>query len=339
MNRQPKISIITPSLNCARYIRDCIESVLAQEYDNFEHIVVDGASTDGTVEILQEYPHLRWISEPDRGEAEAVNKALRMVTGDIIGWLNADDCYVEGVFHRVAAEIDPHRGRHLVYGKTVFLDERGRPTHWVIPIAPVNVITLTRWFTLNLFQPSMFFSRELVQDVGFFREDLRYGTDYDYWFRIAVKGYTFHFVDRVLSKARIYRPGGKTETPYAVKAQEWLEISKAYHRYLTPHERTFFWKDYYLFRLRHARLYDNRFPEVPDPEDKHAFAGLLLTLQELGLSTQRLLPFLTDLTASAADMSDLFGLLGFVLQFDGHWAEAGRMFERAMKLETPSPPS
>jgi glycosyltransferase involved in cell wall biosynthesis len=87
MSQAKKISIITPSYNCANYIRHCIESVLSQNYENFEHIIVDGASQDGTVDILQEYPHLKWISEPDKGEAEALNKALRMVTGDIIGWL------------------------------------------------------------------------------------------------------------------------------------------------------------------------------------------------------------------------------------------------------------
>ena len=87
----PVISVITPSLNCAAYIRECIESVLAQDYRNFEHVIIDAASTDETVDILKAYPHLKWISEPDRGEADALNKALRMARGDIIGWLNTDD--------------------------------------------------------------------------------------------------------------------------------------------------------------------------------------------------------------------------------------------------------
>jgi glycosyltransferase involved in cell wall biosynthesis len=94
----PKISVVTPTLNCGQFIRDCIESVLAQNYENFEHIIVDGGSADGTVDVLREYPHLTWVSDPDDGEVFALNKALKMASGDIIGWLNADDWYRDGVF-------------------------------------------------------------------------------------------------------------------------------------------------------------------------------------------------------------------------------------------------
>ena len=91
MKETPKISVVTPTLNCGQFIRDCIESVLAQNYENFEHIIVDGGSADGTVDVLREYPHLTWVSEPDDGEVFALNKALKIASGDIIGWLNADD--------------------------------------------------------------------------------------------------------------------------------------------------------------------------------------------------------------------------------------------------------
>ena len=94
----PKISIVTPSYNSAKFIEDCIQSVLKQNYPNFEHIVIDGGSTDGTVEILKQYPHLKWISEPDEGQSDALNKGFKMAEGDILGWLNADDVYLKNVF-------------------------------------------------------------------------------------------------------------------------------------------------------------------------------------------------------------------------------------------------
>src|SRR5690242_19457333 len=89
----PLVSIVTPSLNQARWLREAIESVRAQDYPHVEHVVVDGGSTDGTLEILREYDHLRWVSEPDRGQSHALNKGFQLATGEIFGWLNADDAY------------------------------------------------------------------------------------------------------------------------------------------------------------------------------------------------------------------------------------------------------
>ncbi len=276
----PKMSIVTPSFNCESYIRNCIESVLGQKYSNFEHIIMDGASKDGTVEILKEYPHLKWVSEPDKGECEALNKALRMATGDIIGWLNADDSYEKEVLPRVVEEMTTFGGADLVYGKTVFVDEDNVPTHWVMPTAPINLITLTRWYNLNLFQPSIFFSRRLFETAGFFREDLQYGIDYEYWFRIASRGFQFRYMDQVLSRAMIYRSGGKTETPYAVKAREWLEICYSYQRYLTYGERLHFWKDYFVFRFRNADTYYKGVP-ITIPNRPEAFIGLMMAHKEV----------------------------------------------------------
>ena len=93
-----KISILTPSFNSAQYIERAIKSVMDQNYDDWEHIVVDGGSNDGTVEILKKYTHIKWISEPDRGQSDAMNKAFAMSRGDIIGYLNADDTYEPNIF-------------------------------------------------------------------------------------------------------------------------------------------------------------------------------------------------------------------------------------------------
>ena len=95
----PRFSVVTPSFNQAEFIRDTIDLVVAQDYPNFEHIVVDGGSTDGTIDILRSYPHLTWTSEPDRGQSDALNKGFSKAQGDVIAWINSDDYYApRGVF-------------------------------------------------------------------------------------------------------------------------------------------------------------------------------------------------------------------------------------------------
>ncbi len=93
-----KISIVTPSYNQGQYIEDAIKSVLAQNYENFEHIIVDACSSDNTLTVLKKYPHLKWVSEPDEGQSDALNKGFEKASGDIIGWLNADDYFLPNAF-------------------------------------------------------------------------------------------------------------------------------------------------------------------------------------------------------------------------------------------------
>jgi glycosyltransferase involved in cell wall biosynthesis len=104
----PKISIVTPTFNGRSTLRDTIESVLAQDYKNWEHIVIDGGSTDGTMDILRAYSHLQWISEKDQGHYHAMNKGIERASGDVIAILNADDCYRAGALRKVAAAFEKH---------------------------------------------------------------------------------------------------------------------------------------------------------------------------------------------------------------------------------------
>ena len=101
-----KISILTPSYNQGEFIEKTIQSVLNQNHENFEHIIIDGGSTDNTVSIIKEYPHLKWVSEKDEGQADALNKGLKMATGDVIGWINSDDFYQDNIFMDVISHFD-----------------------------------------------------------------------------------------------------------------------------------------------------------------------------------------------------------------------------------------
>ncbi len=133
MRSYPKISIVTPSFSQGSYIEEALLSVKQQNYPVLEHIVVDGASTDGTVEILRRYAatpgweHLRSISEPDRGQTHALNKGFRLATGDILAYLCADDSYAPGAFHCVAQFFQKRPDIELIYGECQFIDEKGQP--------------------------------------------------------------------------------------------------------------------------------------------------------------------------------------------------------------------
>ena len=122
-----KISIVTPSFNQGKYIQDAIESVLNQKHKNFEHIIIDACSEDQTIEILKKYPHLKWISEPDKGQSDALNKGFNKATGDIIGWLNADDIYLPNTFNIISKSLND-KAIDAVYGNYNFIDVSGKIT-------------------------------------------------------------------------------------------------------------------------------------------------------------------------------------------------------------------
>lgn len=121
-----KISVITPSLNSAQYLRDAINSVKTQDYENWEHIVMDGGSTDGTLDILKEHPWVRWVSEPDSGQSNAMNKGFAKAEGDVVVYLNADDYFLPGAFRVVADAFE--QGARFVVGDVMVLDLDGVET-------------------------------------------------------------------------------------------------------------------------------------------------------------------------------------------------------------------
>ena len=121
-----KLSIVTPSFNSIHTIRETMESVAHQDYPHVEHIVVDGGSTDGTVEIIKSYPRVRWISEKDEGHYHAMNKGISMATGEVVGILNADDCYCEGTLTKVAKAFQAHPEWAALFGDYIFIDGEGK---------------------------------------------------------------------------------------------------------------------------------------------------------------------------------------------------------------------
>ncbi len=178
------VSIITPSYNQAEYLEATIQSVLAQEYSDLEYIVVDGGSTDGSVEIIQKYADQLswWVSEPDQGQADGINKGLRRARGEVVAWLNSDDLYMPGaILAAVAAfRVDPDSG--MVFGDAITIDPSG---------CPLNRLSFGDWGLQELMrfriicQPSVFMRRAVLKQAGFLDENFHYMLDHHFWMRIA----------------------------------------------------------------------------------------------------------------------------------------------------------
>ncbi len=180
---QPLVSVLTPSYNHGRWLRDNLESVRRQTYPWIEHIVVDGGSTDGTVEILKESA-ARWVSEPDRGQSHALNKAFALSSGDIIGWVNSDDAYysTEAAAWAVAAfERQPDAA--VVYGHSALVDGAGRLLHynWAPPFS--RRLMLRSNFII---QPATFVRRRALEGV-FVDERFDYTMDRELWLRLSCR--------------------------------------------------------------------------------------------------------------------------------------------------------
>jgi glycosyltransferase involved in cell wall biosynthesis len=228
MKPKPRISVVTSSYNQAAFIEQTIESVLAQNYSNLEHIVVDGMSTDDTPAILARYPHVRVIREPDNGQADAINKGFRVATGEIFGFLNSDDTFLPGALERVAREIDPACGRHVVMGRCRFIDEAGNFIGVEHPSAfESHRRVLEIWKGYCIPQPAVFWTREVWDRCGPLDERERLMLDYDLFCRFS-KQYHFHTIDQVLATYRLQAQSKTSSVTDEQRLEQAIEVSRRY---------------------------------------------------------------------------------------------------------------
>ncbi|WDN88256.1 hypothetical protein BuS5_01224 [Desulfosarcina sp. BuS5] len=177
-----KITIITPSYNQGGYIEQTIRSVLAQNYENVEHIVIDGGSTDQTVDVLKKYPHVIWISEKDRGQTDALNKGLKIATGDIIGWINSDDFYEKNIFKSVVECFQNPETMWVVGNLTYFFEKSGKLITNKSPVVTFDHLIKSPDIVRQ--QPT-FFRKDLLKRVGGWNPDFFMAMDFDLWIRMA----------------------------------------------------------------------------------------------------------------------------------------------------------
>lgn len=199
----PKISVVTPSYNQGTFIADCIRSVVSQGYPKTEHIVVDNCSSDETLDVLGAYNHLSHltaVSESDDGQTDAINKGLKMATGDVLAWLNADDYYLPGAFEKISWVFREHPELDLVYGEAAFVDARGNLIRVKHDHAFDHRILL--YYGCYIMSTATFFRRRIVDDGVLLDPGYKVTMDYEYFVRLASLGYRFGFVPAPLAAFR-----------------------------------------------------------------------------------------------------------------------------------------
>jgi glycosyltransferase involved in cell wall biosynthesis len=196
----PKISIVTPSYNQGEYLEKTILSVLEQGYPNLEYIIIDGKSSDNSVDIIKKYEKYLtyWVSEEDRGQSQAINKGFRHATGDLLAWLNSDDYYSSDTLKIVSEAAMSAPAAGAILGAGEMIDENGNLVHSSSIPAFVTQESLFKWTNDYFWQPSCFFTRQAWELCGPLDEDLHYAMDLDLWLKIA-NNFPFSIVNLNLS--------------------------------------------------------------------------------------------------------------------------------------------
>ena len=209
MPNQPKVSIITPSYNQGRFLDECIQSVLGQDYPNIEYIIIDGGSADGSPEIIRKYADrlFYWVSEPDGGQSAALNKGLLRATGDIWAWMNSDDAYLPGAVRKAVEWLVGHPDDDIVFGDCLTVNEAGQAER-SLQAGKTNFPAMLTG-RINIPSGSAFLRRSVRGRVGDFDEGLHYLLDSDYWLRAMQQTCSFGYIPEALSFYRVY-PGAKT---------------------------------------------------------------------------------------------------------------------------------
>jgi glycosyltransferase involved in cell wall biosynthesis len=227
----PTVSIVTPSYNQARYLEQTLCSVLEQDYPSLEYFVMDGGSNDGSVELIQKYAAklAGWVSEKDRGQAEAINKGLRQTQGEIVAWLNSDDYYLPGALQKVVAAFAQHPESGLVYGNVLSVDENSRAFN----LQTFQPYALNDLLAFNIIsQPAVFMRRSVLEQAGLLDESYHCLLDHHLWLRMARLA-PLVFIPETLAAARYHAEAKNLARPAEFGREGWriVEWLQADHRF------------------------------------------------------------------------------------------------------------
>lgn len=227
-NTQPLVSIITPSFNQGKYIEKTILSLINQDYPNIELILMDGASTDDTIKIIEKYNNFFkcWVSEPDKGQSHAINKGLKLAQGKYVTWLCSDDILFPSAISLMVNALENNPDYSLVYGGGVFIDENDK----IIKKFSFTDMTLEKLLYhkhSTIAQPSTLIRMESLKKVGLLDESLSYCMDYDLWIRLIKIGKFLNLGDVIISGYRLHN-NSKTVGAYTKMALEKIKVNRRY---------------------------------------------------------------------------------------------------------------
>jgi len=224
----PLVSIVTPSYNQARFLEETIRSVLEQSYPHLEYLVVDGGSSDGSVEIVRRHADRLawWTSEPDTGQAAALNKGFQRARGEILGWVSSDDTLLPGAVARVVEELERDRKTLLVYGEALFVDEDGCELFPLEP-RPFDVTAMVRSCQNHVVQPGSLFRRRAFELAGPFVENAHYLFDFEFVLRLALAGGKVTWIPHRLATYRVHS-GSKSGGGSLLKARDYVRFADCF---------------------------------------------------------------------------------------------------------------
>jgi glycosyltransferase involved in cell wall biosynthesis len=223
----PKLSIVTPSYNQGQFLEETILSVLNQNYDNLEYIIIDGGSTDNSVDIIKKYEDQisYWVSEADEGQTHAINKGFRKATGDLVAWMNSDDIYYSGAFDSVASSYANTNGAFDVYfGDKENIDKDGKliKRYHYPPFCSWGIKYTTN---MNISNQSAFWRKNVLDTMGYLDETIQFAMDYEFFLRICLKGARFKKVKGIVGALRMYEEN-KSSSEEWIKKQNRISDSK-----------------------------------------------------------------------------------------------------------------
>lgn len=223
----PKISVVTPSFNQGQFLEKCIKSVIKQDYPDFEYIIIDGGSTDNSLDVIAEYKqYLAYsVSESDNGQSSAINKGFKKAKGELVVWLNSDDYYLPGAFRKVAEAYGRNPEASFYFGNGLRVDSKGMKKSRFFESETVNFNRDALLYCLNyILQPATFINASYLKKIGFLDEGLDYGMDTDLWLRLS-KEKMPAFVPETLAASREYGDT-KTSTGSFQRIEELRQIAE-----------------------------------------------------------------------------------------------------------------
>lgn len=263
MSKLPKITIVTPSFNQGNFIRETIESILSQNYDNLEYFIIDGGSTDNTLEIIEEYSNQinYWVSEKDKGQSDAINKGVSRATGELFAWVNSDDILLPNCLQKIAECYLQNERVDIIHSNSVYIDSRSCINKMVR--VPKQTLFFANHGVWSIPQPSVFYKTETFKRVGYLNEQYQLSMDLDLWMRFVRSKCTICYIPQYLGAFRWQEQSKSTLSIQKMgkKYSENPECKIIFNIYL-PNTNEFtrkmwrqIWRCYQVINMNYLRSY------------------------------------------------------------------------------------